>query len=90
MSKRLPRGVMSLDDVRAVIAVDESFGPAAAVALRTAAMTGARRAGLAALRWTDLDDGGMLTIDSATEAIRDEYALRESAMRRPRRPTIGR
>jgi hypothetical protein len=76
-SKKRPRGVMSLDDVRAVIAAAESFDPAAALALRIAAMTGARRAELAALQWADLDDDGMLTIDSAIEVIRHENAPRE-------------
>lgn len=76
-SKKQPRGVMSLDDVRAVIAAAESFDPAAALALRIAAMTGARRAELAALRWADVDDDGMLTIDSAIEVIRHEDAPRE-------------
>ncbi|MGB1653401.1 MAG: site-specific integrase, partial [Acidimicrobiales bacterium] len=76
-SKKQPRGVMSLDDVRAVIAAAESFDPAAALALRIAAMTGARRAELAALRWTDVDDDGMLTIDSAIEVIRHEDEPRE-------------
>lgn len=76
-SKRQPRGVMSLADVRAVIAAAVSFDQAAALALRIAAMTGARRAELAALRWTDVDDDGMLTIDSAIEVIRHEDAPRE-------------
>ncbi len=76
-SKKQPRGVMSLDDVRAVIAAAESFDAAAALALRIAAMTGARRAEIAALQWTDLDDEGMLTIDSAIEVIRHEGAPRE-------------
>jgi hypothetical protein len=74
--KKPPRGVMSLDDVRAVIAAADEFDPAAALALRLAAMTGARRAELAALRWTDVDDG-MLTIDSAIEVIRHPGAARE-------------
>ncbi len=69
-TKKQPRGVMSLDDVRAAIAAAAEFDPAAALALRLAAMTGARRAELAALRWTDVDDDGMLTIDSAIEVIR--------------------
>lgn len=76
-SKKQPRGVMSFRDVRAVIAAAEFFEPAAGLALRIAAMTGARRAELAALRWTDLDDEGMLTIDSAIDAIRHEGAPRE-------------
>jgi len=39
-------------------------------------MTGARRSELAALRWTDVDDG-MLTIDSAIEVIRHPGEPRE-------------
>ncbi len=76
-SKKQPRGVMSLDDVRAAIAAAAEFDPAAALALRIAAMTGARRAELAALRWTDVDADGMLTIDSAIEVIRHPGAPRE-------------
>ncbi|RLE21306.1 MAG: hypothetical protein DRJ50_09380 [Actinobacteria bacterium] len=76
-SKKPPRGVMSLDDVRAAIASAAEFDPAAALALRLAAMTGARRAELAALRWTDVDDDGMLTIDSAIEVIRHPGEQRE-------------
>jgi integrase len=44
--------------------------PAAAVALRLACVTGARRSELAALRWVDLE-GGRLTIDSSIAVIRD-------------------
>jgi integrase len=74
--KTPPRGVMALDDVRAVIAAAATIDPAAALALRIAAMAGARRAELAALRWTDVEDG-MLTIDSAVEVIRHEGGPRE-------------
>jgi integrase len=63
-SKKQPREVMPLDDVGSAIAAAAEFDPAAALALRLAATTGARRAELAALQWTDVDDG-MLTIDSA-------------------------
>jgi hypothetical protein len=76
-SKKQPRGVMSLDDVRSAIAAAAEFDPAAALALRIAAMTGARRAELAALRWTDVGEDGMLTIDSAIEVIRHPGAPRE-------------
>lgn len=69
-------GVMSLDDVQAVIAAAATIDPAAALALRIAAIAGARRAELAALRWTDVDDE-MLTIDSAVEVIRHEGGPRE-------------
>jgi hypothetical protein len=40
------------------------------VSQNVVAMTGARRAELAALRWSDVDDDGMLTIDSAIEVVR--------------------
>jgi hypothetical protein len=40
-TKKPPRGVMSLDDVRAAIAAAGEFDPVAALALRLAAMTGA-------------------------------------------------
>jgi integrase len=65
-SKTKPRNVMSVDEVRAVMAAAATIDPAAALALRLAAVAGARRAELAALQWTDQRDG-MLTIDSAIE-----------------------
>ena len=66
--KQAPRGAMGEEEVRRVLAATEELAatgevePAAAVALRLAAATGARRSELAALRWEDLDDD-RLTID---------------------------
>lgn len=73
--KTQPRGSLSDSDVRAVIAsatglvVDEAIEPQAALALRLAAVTGARRSELAALRWEDLE-GSRLLIDSSIVVIR--------------------
>ncbi len=68
--KTKPRGALEPEDVQRVIAAAKTFDPAAALALRLAAITGARRSELAALRWDDLR-GARLTIDSATEVIRN-------------------
>jgi integrase len=68
-AKRLPRASMSADEVRRVLDAAAGFDPAAALALRIAAVAGARRAELAALRWSDLA-GDRLTIDSAIETQR--------------------
>ena len=68
-AKRIPRTSMSADEVRRVLTAAASFDPAAALALRIAAVAGARRAELAALRWSDLV-GDRLTIDSAIETER--------------------
>jgi integrase len=68
-AKRLPRASMSAEEVRQVLAAAAGFDPAAALALRIAAVAGARRAELAALRWSDLA-GHRLTIDSAIETER--------------------
>ena len=68
-SKTQQRSVMMLDDVRAVVAAAATIDPAAALALRIAAVAGARRAELAALQWTDVVDG-QLTIDSAIEFVK--------------------
>ncbi len=68
-SKTQQRSVMSLDDVRAVMTVAATIDPAAVLALRIAAVTGARRAELAALQWTEVVDG-QLTIDSAIEFVK--------------------
>lgn len=73
--KQAPRGAMGEDEVRRILVgatdlVDEfEVEPAAAVALRLAAVTGARRSELAALRWDDLD-GDRLAIDSSMAIIR--------------------
>lgn len=60
---------MTADEVRRVLDAAAGFDPAAALALRIAAVAGARRAELAALRWVDLV-GDRLTIDSAIETER--------------------
>jgi len=73
--KQAPRGAMGEDDVRLILLgvtelVDEfEVEPAAAAALRLAAVTGARRSELAALRWDDLE-GDRLAIDSSMAIIR--------------------
>jgi integrase len=59
------RRVMSAAEIRAVDAIGSEVG----LMLRIAAVTGARRAELAALQWTDVADG-VLTIDSAIEIDR--------------------
>jgi integrase len=75
-TKTQRRTVMTLDDVRAVMAAAESIDPAAALMLRIAAVSGARRAELAALQWSDLHDG-MRTIDSAIEFASSGDGTRE-------------
>lgn len=73
--KTQPRGALTTDEVRSVIASAASLveagnvEPQAAIALRLAAVTGARRSELAALRWTDLN-AGRLTIDSSIAILR--------------------
>src|SRR4051794_1734718 len=62
------RTSISAGEVRAVVAAATEFDPAAGLALRLAAITGARRAELAALRWDDVERG-KLAIDSAIEAV---------------------
>ena len=68
--KRTERDVMSADEVQRVLSVAADVHEMAPVALRLAAITGARRAELAALRWSDLD-GVVLTIDSAISIVRE-------------------
>jgi integrase len=70
VAKRAPRSSMSPDDVRAVLDAAASIEPAAELALRIAAVTGARRAEIAALQWADLE-GDRLTIDSSIAVRRD-------------------
>jgi integrase len=75
------RAVMTVDDVRAVMAATATIDPAAELALRIAAIAGTRRAELASLRWTDEQDGRLL-IDSAIEITKrgdGKPELREAA-----------
>jgi integrase len=73
--KQAPRGALDEDEVRRVLAAAEELvdshqiEPAAPIALRLAAITGARRSELAALRWDDLDCD-RLSIDSSVAIIR--------------------
>ena len=67
--KVAPRGVMSAAEVRAVIVAGDSLGSEVGLMLRLAAVTGARRAELAALRWDEVIEG-VLTIDSSIEVDR--------------------
>jgi integrase len=66
---RAPRESMSADDVARVIEAAATFDPAAALALRVAAVSGARRAELTALRWDDVR-GNRLTIDKSIAVVR--------------------
>lgn len=68
--KRAPRGVMSTDEVQRVLVAAEEVHEMAPLALRLAAITGARRSELAALQWSDLE-GSVLTIDSALTVVRE-------------------
>jgi len=67
--KRAPRQAMSIEDVQAVVLAAGKVDAGAALALRLAAVTGARRSELAALRWDDLA-GSRLRIDSSVAVLR--------------------
>jgi integrase len=56
-AKKAPRGVMSVDEVSTALATAAEVSPSAHLALRLAAVAGARRAELAALRWDSVADG---------------------------------
>jgi integrase len=71
-ANRQPREAMSDDDVQLVIKAARSLDPAAGLALRLAAIAGARRSEIAALRWEDFDvESGRLRIDSSVTVVRD-------------------
>lgn len=72
-SKQAPRKSISGDDVRAVIRAARTIDPAAALALRLAAVAGLRRSELAALGWSEID-GDRLTVDSSVAIRREEGA----------------
>lgn len=68
--KQSPRGVMSNGEVHRTLVAAGELDRLAEEVLRLAAATGARRSELAALRWDDLDNDGLLTIDSSLAIIR--------------------
>ncbi len=89
-AKRSPRAAMTADEVRAVLAVAAQVDPMAELALRLAAVTGARRSELAALQWSDLD-GDRLTIDSSIAVRRDaEHAGHPELIDAPTKTANGR
>jgi integrase len=70
--KRPAREAMTDEEVRRVISAAHSFDPAAGLALRLAAIAGARRSEVAALRWEDFDpESQRLRIDSSVTVMRD-------------------
>ena len=69
-AKRLPRGVMTTADVRAVIEAAAEVHPMAPMALRLAAASGARRSELAGLRWDRIHDN-RITIDRVIGVVRE-------------------
>jgi integrase len=72
-AKRAPRDAMTVDEVRAVIEAASEIEPAAELALRLAAVAGARRSEIAALRWDDFDVATVrLRIDSSVTVSRTE------------------
>ena len=88
--KRPPRESMSGAEVRAVLSAAVKVGPGAGLALRVAAVTGARRSELAALRWDDLD-GDRLRIDSSVAVLRrpsGEPELVDDATKTANRRTV--
>jgi integrase len=67
--RRGPRDAMRPEEAIAVIKAAADIDPLAGLALRIAAVGGARRAEIAAMRWADLE-GSILTVDSAVSVIR--------------------
>ena len=81
---------MSVDDVRAVMPSAATIDAAAELALRIAAVAGARRAELASLKWSD-EKNGQLLIDSATEITKrgdGSPELREAATKTANARTV--
>jgi integrase len=84
--KSQPRGTLTDIEVRAVLSSASSLvaagriEPQAFIALRLAAVTGARRSELAALRWEDLD-AGRLVIDSSIAILRSGDGTRRPTLR---------
>jgi integrase len=84
--KSQPRGTLTDIEVRAVLSSASSLvaagriEPQASIALRLAAVTGARRSELAAFRWEDLD-AGRLVIDSSIAILRSGDGNRRPTLR---------
>ena len=84
--KSQPRGTLSDNDVRAVLSSVSSLvaagriEPQASIALRLAAVTGARRSELAALHWEDLH-AGRLVIDSSIAILRSGHGSQRPTLR---------
>ena len=74
--KQAPRETMAVADVQAVLLAAATLDAGAGLAIRLAAVSGARRSELAALRWDDLD-GARLRIDSSVAVVRSKGALPE-------------
>lgn len=64
--KRTPRGVMSVEEVGRAFEVASEVHPAAPLALRLAAVAGARRSELAAMRWDRVVDGRLVIDETIT------------------------
>jgi integrase len=90
-AKRQPRESMSAEEVRSVIAAAQSIDPAAGLALRLAAVAGARRSELAALRWSDFaKDSSRLRIDSSVTVIRSPEGDEPELVDAPTKTADGR
>jgi len=87
--KRPPRDAMTPEDAIAVIKAAAEIDPLAGLALRVAAVAGARRAEIAALRWADLR-GSVLTVDSSVHIVRegDATTLIDSRTKTAERHTL--
>lgn len=69
--KRVPRGVMSVGDVNAILTAAETVHPWAPLAFRLASVAGARRSEIAAISWDRIVDGRLI-IDRAVTTDRDK------------------
>ena len=67
--KKVPRGVMSVDDVNAILVAAETVHPFAPLAFRIASVAGARRSEIAAISWDRVTDGRLI-IDRAVTTDR--------------------
>ncbi|MCP4083714.1 MAG: hypothetical protein GY745_01450 [Actinomycetia bacterium] len=74
--KKTPRGVMSVDEVALALTVAEQVHPFAPLALRLAAVSGARRSELAGLRWDRVVDGRLIIDQAITIDRTQRWAIR--------------
>lgn len=82
--------VMSVEELRAILVAAEEDDPMLRTAIALAALTGARRGELCALRWSDCElDKGMLHIGRSLTVVDRQWSLGDTKTHQVRRIALG-